>query len=332
MSDIKGIEFTDILGLSEPITKLIEVLAGGCGKVYEPTHINRIAKAKASEIRLISEAVNENLNLPTHYSGGDVTIDTTSAQELIQRAGNRFLYQEMKKQQNIESIAAVAYKELENEVQVSEEQVDSDWITRFFNSIEDISDNEMQEIWGRILAGEIKQPNTYSLRTLDKLKNINKTEAFLFEELSKLVVESSSAYFIFDNNETLNKQGLYFSQILDLEECGLISAQSLTLNLKISKDITKFILNEELVGIFSTQKEGELKITISIYTLTKAGVQLYKVVKSSTNAQYLIDNLKVYQRKSTDYNITAHRINFIDESGINYDDDTNLLADIEVTV
>ena len=46
MSDVKGIEIHDILGLEEPLTKLIECVSNGIGKIYEPTHIKRIAKAK----------------------------------------------------------------------------------------------------------------------------------------------------------------------------------------------------------------------------------------------------------------------------------------------
>ena len=63
MSDLKGIEITDLLGLSEPLAKLLETVSCGIGKLYEPTHIKRIAKAKAEEIKIISDAVTDNAGI-----------------------------------------------------------------------------------------------------------------------------------------------------------------------------------------------------------------------------------------------------------------------------
>lgn len=39
MTDISGIEISDVFGLSEPLSKLIDVASAACGKVYEPLHI-----------------------------------------------------------------------------------------------------------------------------------------------------------------------------------------------------------------------------------------------------------------------------------------------------
>jgi hypothetical protein len=50
----------------------------------------------------------------------------------------------------------IATEELKKENDVSDTPVDEDWIVRFFNVVEDISDEMMQQLWGRILAGEVK--------------------------------------------------------------------------------------------------------------------------------------------------------------------------------
>ena len=104
MSDVSGIEISDVLGLSNPITKLIETVSAGVGKVYEPVHVGRMAKARAKEIELISSAMGENLALPTVYQAGNVTIDASSdINELCRRVQGRLLFQEMKKQQNMQN-------------------------------------------------------------------------------------------------------------------------------------------------------------------------------------------------------------------------------------
>ena len=62
MSDVTGLQVSDILGLSEPLTKLIETVSTGMGMLYEPIHLKRRAKAKAEEIKLISDAIIANSN------------------------------------------------------------------------------------------------------------------------------------------------------------------------------------------------------------------------------------------------------------------------------
>lgn len=92
MSDVKGIEISDVLGLSQPLTKLIETVSCGIGKIYDPVHVKRRAKAKSKEIELISSTVSNNMHLPISYGDGTVSIDTKNANDLVTRAKNRFLF------------------------------------------------------------------------------------------------------------------------------------------------------------------------------------------------------------------------------------------------
>ena len=133
MSDVKGIEVSNLLGLEKPTTKLIECVSAGIGKVYEPIHIRRMAKAKQKEMKLIGDAIAENIKLQTIYKDGDIIIDSSSAEELIKRTGNRLLFTEMRKQQNIESIISETYNQLENEEEVTSEPVNQDWLFKFFD-------------------------------------------------------------------------------------------------------------------------------------------------------------------------------------------------------
>lgn len=56
-------EIKDLAGLSQPLTKFVEVVSQGIGTLYEPTHIKRMAKSRAKEIKTISSAINDS-NLP----------------------------------------------------------------------------------------------------------------------------------------------------------------------------------------------------------------------------------------------------------------------------
>lgn len=59
---------------------------------------------------------------------------------------------------------------------------------RFRADAEAISDEYMQQLFARILAGEVSKPGSFSLRTLDALRHIDEETANLFLSLSKYAV------------------------------------------------------------------------------------------------------------------------------------------------
>ncbi|MFC1592622.1 DUF2806 domain-containing protein [Chloroflexota bacterium] len=49
-----------------------------------------------------------------------------------------------------------------------------------------ISDDDMQMLWSRILAGESNSPGTYSKRTINALASFDKVDAELFTKLCSI--------------------------------------------------------------------------------------------------------------------------------------------------
>lgn len=174
----------DILGLGKvlPIDKLIEVVSSVVGRLSKPYfdkqdidtkayEIKKLAEARAEEMKIISKAVKENhcmtgginysetgLSIISHNeppkSDDLVEISTLKLDERTQR---RIDYKEAKKQLNLESVTAYAAELLLDAPPVLDEPIGEDWKTRFFNIAEEVSNEEMQALWGRILAGEIKK-------------------------------------------------------------------------------------------------------------------------------------------------------------------------------
>ena len=62
-------------------------------------------------------------------------------------------------------------------------EYDFDWFIRFYEAVGNISNQEMQEKWAKILAGEISKPASFSLSTIDALKNMGQKDAILFEKI-----------------------------------------------------------------------------------------------------------------------------------------------------
>lgn len=308
MGENGGFNISDLAGLSEPLTKLIETISCGIGKVYEPWHVKRMAKAKAKELELISGVINDNLQLPTHYDNGNVIVDSTDANELVQRAQNRFLFQEMKKQQNIDSVVGIAYSRLEQVPSVSSISVDSDWISEFFNDVANISNEKMQILWGKVLAGEVESPGQFSKRTLDSLKKLTQDEATIFQEIAPYVLmcpgdieNSYEDYFLVEgiDNRILPKYGIQFNKIMLLSEAGLISENSLiNIGFEIGIHETKFIRGiNKSIKIENASKDGNvLTIQHPAYLLTEAGKQILPILLENSGLgafnEYLSDCLE----------------------------------------
>lgn len=110
------------------MNKFIDTVKQTCGRLYEPSYIPQVAKARAEEIEIISAAISTHPELPIKYSVGYLTIDSSDFNELMNRANNRNTYQELLKQQIIESVIGKTVRLLEAEEVVSETPVDKDWV------------------------------------------------------------------------------------------------------------------------------------------------------------------------------------------------------------
>lgn len=313
-------EVTEIVqALVSPAEKLIDAVSRAIGKAYEPKHTRKMADAKAYELNVIAETVRNNSDVPIVYDSTGVSIDTSNYEEIAKRASSRLAYQEIAKQQNIEAVVDNAYEELEKVDGVSNEPVNPDWMIRFFNSVEDISDESMQKIWGRVLAGEIKKPNSYSYRTLENLRNMTQQEAEHFQKISSLALQSGSRKFILSDEGLMNKYDVYFGYILELEECGLMSSQKLLLNLEASAEQTDSVYNSQIIEIIKGKEETLQKFEVPIYVFTGSGSQLLTAIHPKESSEYIIDSLKSIAKNRENFVITAHRINFIENGNvINY--------------
>ncbi len=285
------VEIKDIVGLSKPLTRLIEIIAEGVGAISRPYLIRRNADAGAYEIRTIATAIEENYKLlgPMKYENGKICIEAASTGQpelpettLDKRVLTRMAYQEAKKQINIEQVASYAAEELKDEQDTSSEKPNSDWITRFFRIAEDVTIDEMQMLWGKVLAGEVKRPGSYSLRALDVLKNITQQEAELFVRVGQIsFVDPNGKTFLpdFDDEQYLKDHfGLRFTDFLLLIEIGLL-VEGLTLQFNPAKDNRKevFICGNTVISV--KRPKGTPEQVIKVFVFTSVGRQLLQLVE-----------------------------------------------------
>lgn len=319
-------EINDILGLGKvlPIDKLIDIVSKSVGRISKPYfdrrdidtkvyEIKKMAEARAEEMKIISSAVKENFQLTggIEYKEEKLVISSpkilpNESQPTIlltpsieERAQERLTFQEAKKQLNIENITTFAAEELKHEQAVTDEPLDEDWTTRFFRIAEDISNEEMQALWGKILAGEVKQPKSYSLRTLELIRNLTKDEANLFMKVANFSVNSGIDNFIFKGAENeLNKNyNIKYGDIAHLIEIGLIQPgdfvnYQLLQNEKYST--TSFISGNYVLIV--TIKANTPTVQFPIHLFTHSGNELLKLVVTTPPFEYLTSLSKAIKR------------------------------------
>ncbi|HWQ98351.1 MAG TPA: DUF2806 domain-containing protein [Clostridia bacterium] len=304
----------------EPISKFIDAVSRGIGCLYEPTKIKKLAAAKASEISIVADAIRKNDDLPIIYNRDGVQIDASDYLALAERANSRLVFQEMRKQQNIEAIVEKAYREVETFSEVSSEPVDDDWIVRFFNSVEDVSDEKLQEIWAKLLAGEIKKPRSSSQRTLDLLKNLSPDEAMLFEKASVCVLESGAEKYIPDETSLLKEQGISFRDLFTLSDAGLINLSELTVTSDLSCG-DSMIFNDKIVCILkAATDESPKSIQFVVRCLTWAGTEIFRALTSDSDQR--VDFALKYFRKlkdeKTNLIVSAYNVVAFEGNGVRY--------------
>lgn len=169
------IEFKDLLGLSDPLSKLICTCAEGIGAVARPWIMERDAKALVAARGVLED--------------GGLDLTSATLPSLKAEISSRIEYREAKIHHNLQSIVSVARDTLPETV--TPEDVESDWVGRFFSYAQDVSSEQMQQIWGRLLSGEVARPGTFSLRTLELVRSLSATEADIFSKLSKFILHGT---------------------------------------------------------------------------------------------------------------------------------------------
>jgi Protein of unknown function (DUF2806) len=215
---------------------------------------------------------------------------TLSQPEKLQQEISQFdMAEAIRKEVNVVRSLLHAEKELESDESVpSPDPVDSDWLYRWRDIAGQISNDELQSLWGTVLAGEVKMPGSCSLRTLDFLRNLSQTEAKEIELISKFV----TGEFIFKGTgEHLKNGGVTFALLLRMQNLGVLSGvDSLGLNFTLgSNDPAKFSnnLRSHSRVLVCSSENPSINIELPMYQLTEVGRQVVKLGKYDAQIEYL---------------------------------------------
>lgn len=191
--------------LAKPATVLIERVSDAVGGIAKPWQITRVAKAEAEASKIKALAQFE-------------------INEMEQRALERMVRSEAKRQENIEGITAGAIPHLEDNAKP--EEIESDWLEYFFEKSKIVSDEEMQSLWSKILAGEANKQKSFSKRTVEIVSLIDKDDAKIFTRLCSYVWRFPQYEPILIKE--IDEEPISFSELAHLDDIGLIKHSPLS--------------------------------------------------------------------------------------------------------
>lgn len=297
--------------------KILEYAASGIGSVAGPMlsswKARKVADAKRIEAEGEAEVLAIRAEAQSHAlrilasghaearklidSGSQTMQNELGIGEIIEQ---KVLFQEARRCQNISDVVEKSL-DLVAEDNVSDHEPDHDWTARFFNYVQDVSSEDMQLLWAKVLAGEADRPGSTSIRTLSILRDLDKRTAALFRRLSSIAVSPVAVDHILDcrvlsldglaANNSLRQYGLSFDNLNVLNEHGLIIADynswfdyQLCIGLEIPESPSETVRlpflyqNKHWVLVATDQRDRSEKFKLHGVALTESGRELSKAI------------------------------------------------------
>lgn len=197
--------------------------------------------------------------------------------DLVNRTKQRLYTEELRRQKNLEDVFEIADNELglKEESRTTSSNVDEEWTLKFIHYAKDISEKDLKRYWGKLLAGEINNPGTYSYRLMQFLSQLSSKDAESIKSFFRYAVfaDKMAKALVFRNE----KSGVIsMTHLLFMQELGLLdSNDSLSINYNNAEYKTKesnLVFYRNGIGlVFSYQLEA---IKFPIYKLTNLGKEL----------------------------------------------------------
>lgn len=211
-------------------------------------------------------------------------VETETKAELLRIKGQyeiaQYLaFRETRKFNNASAVVKAAESNFTKGEKVSSDPVSQSWVNRFFDIAENISEQDIQEIWGKILAGEVKQPGSYSLRTLDTLQYLTHEDAELFARVVKYYLASG-----FIVNEDFS---MTLVERMRLVDSGLLLSEDLVKKWQIEPH------KEELVKIDNNyffrlinETDKIVRCSCGVEKMTTAGIELMRLLPQEDRSDF----------------------------------------------
>lgn len=273
-----GFSLVNLGEITKPATALIEMSSGAVRGALLPRQIRRVERAKTDvETERIRAVAHAEADAAVIRAEGEIQIT-----ELHRRAVQRAIQEDAEHQFNMEGILGKAIPQLEPTA--DPEKVENDWYANFYSKCRITSDDEMQEVWARILAGQANNPGAFSRKTVNLVADLDKRDAELFTDLCRFVwvVNNTMVPLIYDTHADIyNRYGINFGTMVHLEYLGMVRFNSVSgfriRNLPATVTTTYYSMP---VSVLTMDRDGNNCFIVGTTMFTQAGLELAGVVNA----------------------------------------------------
>lgn len=245
----------------------------------------------------------------------------------VQLASEKFSKKIVREQLNLDAIVKIASDDIKDKASSLEHvhpesdgvTISDDWLNAFEKEAVQKSSDEMKMLFGKILAGEIRKPSSFSIRTLKLLSQLDNQAANIFHKLCSLSISQRLGDYVHDARvvslngsaaqNSLLSYGLGFDALNILSEYGLIIpdynsymgyGQSIANAGKVSLPI---IYTGRSYGLVATNETKHSELRLSGVAFTKSGKELLGIVDIIPDEKYTTDLAAYFQ---------ANKLNFVE--------------------
>ena len=192
-------------------------------------------EGKAAEMRATTDARIQAIKA----SGTAIAHQIQAPLAYVEAANIKFAERIVGKQKNLDAIAHKAVSELPLLTApgavvdpAAATEISDDWMNTFETEAENMSSDYMRTVFGKLLAGEVVRPGTFSRRAVKILGQMEKAEAEIFSRFTSLAIQFTSDGQVFSGmlmtvgeqprTNGLRQFGFSYRSLLTLVEYGLV--------------------------------------------------------------------------------------------------------------
>jgi hypothetical protein len=248
-------------------------------------------------------------------SGDQIANQMNVNPEFANAAVKRYSQKIIREQVNLDKISEIAAQQIHQDVIESASKlnetlevpiINDDWLNNFEKEASQKSTEEMQFLFGNILAREIQRPSSFSIKTVKLLAELDSTAAIVFRQLCALSVSLKAGNTFIDarvisiggdaGSNSLENYGLGFNQLSILHEAGLIIPNyNSYCDYQVciwqgNNPFMTFSYQKRKYGLYpSSERVNSHEFRLSGVMLSRSGIELLSIIDIESSYNYITE-------------------------------------------